>query len=146
MKAFRCRNCGRLEEAEHAGENLHPHACSVCGCGVSFDSRTGIKNFDASNWEVLADASPSRLTELGLTVEDVIRHVPPILTDPSAGRSVAAGRLRDRDAAYEFTTRRARERCRQRRQRQARAPIGSARAHHRGRHGQGAPRSENSRR
>jgi len=32
--AFRCRACGRLHEAEHAGENEVPHACSVCGAGV----------------------------------------------------------------------------------------------------------------
>lgn len=34
--AFRCRNCGQLEEAGHAGEHWHPHACRVCGAGVAF--------------------------------------------------------------------------------------------------------------
>jgi hypothetical protein len=34
--AFRCRSCGRLEEAGHAGEHFHPHACRVCNAGVVF--------------------------------------------------------------------------------------------------------------
>ena len=36
--AFRCRNCGRLHEAEHAGHNSVPHACRVCGHGVVFSN------------------------------------------------------------------------------------------------------------
>ncbi len=35
-KAFRCRNCGYLESAEHAGESAVPHSCRVCHRGVVF--------------------------------------------------------------------------------------------------------------
>jgi rubredoxin len=35
MYAFRCRHCGHLHEAEHAGESSHPHACRVCGHGIA---------------------------------------------------------------------------------------------------------------
>lgn len=34
--AFRCVNCGHLVPPEHAGENERPHACPVCGRGVTF--------------------------------------------------------------------------------------------------------------
>src|SRR5438105_1314437 len=34
--AFRCRACGHLEGAAHAGEHWHPHACRVCAAGVVF--------------------------------------------------------------------------------------------------------------
>ena len=70
--AFRCKNCGRLEPAEHAGERSVPCACSVCGCGVSFDQRSGLPKFDPENWEVLAEATPERLADLGLT--EVAKH------------------------------------------------------------------------
>lgn len=33
--AFRCKNCGHLMSAGTAGENQFPHACSVCGKGVT---------------------------------------------------------------------------------------------------------------
>jgi hypothetical protein len=33
--AFRCKNCGRLEHADHAGDNELPHSCRVCGAGVT---------------------------------------------------------------------------------------------------------------
>lgn len=35
QKAFRCKKCGHLVHAEHAGENLLPHSCPVCKAGVS---------------------------------------------------------------------------------------------------------------
>lgn len=38
--AFRCKACGHLEAAEHAGEHDLPHACSVCGSGVCLSPRT----------------------------------------------------------------------------------------------------------
>ncbi len=36
MYAFRCKNCGYLESAAHAGESPIPHACRVCKMGVVF--------------------------------------------------------------------------------------------------------------
>lgn len=38
--AFRCRNCGRLEGPDVAGENSLPHACSMCGAGIVLNPRT----------------------------------------------------------------------------------------------------------
>lgn len=73
--SFRCRTCGRLEEGGHAGENLTPHACRVCGAGVTFN-RAGIKSAVPENWECLADATEERLAELGLTLDDVEPHTP----------------------------------------------------------------------
>lgn len=87
--AFRCAKCGRLEPAANAGENRFPHACSVCGAGVSF-TPNGVKMLDAGAWEVLAEASEARLAELGITREDVESHVP--LTK-AAGREADAERL-----------------------------------------------------
>jgi hypothetical protein len=98
--AFRCKSCGRLETSDHAAEGETPHACSVCGAGVVFwhaelaakltepgadipalaaeiakcDPAT--KRLDPGNWEVLADAAPERLAELGLAPEQVEAHEP----------------------------------------------------------------------
>jgi hypothetical protein len=98
--AFRCKNCGRLETSDHAAEGEFPHACRVCGAGVVFrhaelaamltepgadvpalaaqiarcDPAT--KRLVPENWEVLADAPPERLAELGLTPEQVTAHEP----------------------------------------------------------------------
>jgi hypothetical protein len=98
--AFRCKNCGRLETSDHAAEGEFPHACRVCGAGVVFrhaelaamltepgadvpalaaeiarcDPAT--KRLVPENWEVLADAPPERLAELGLTPEQVAAHEP----------------------------------------------------------------------
>lgn len=102
--AFRCRACGNLQSAEHAGRSSVPHACSSCGSGVGFGpdnqkleeiiaansgGRSGdlvaalrtalanpVKNLHADNWEVLAEATADRLDELGLTEEQVERHTP----------------------------------------------------------------------
>lgn len=73
MFAFRCKTCGHFESAGQAGECLVPHACSVCSNGVIFTPQ-GIKIHKADNWEILADATPERLKELGL--EEVERHKP----------------------------------------------------------------------
>src|SRR3954451_443794 len=93
--SFRCKNCGRLETSDHAAEGEFPHACRVCGAGVVFrhaelaaaltepgadipalagqiarcDPAT--KRLVPENWEVLADAPPERLAELGLSPEQV---------------------------------------------------------------------------
>lgn len=102
--AFRCKQCGRLHEAEHAGDNELPHACQVCGEGVRHGPdfrglaeelckpdlpaerrkqiadhlRAGhndtTKTLVQSNWEVLSDCTPERLKELGLTKGQVKRH------------------------------------------------------------------------
>jgi hypothetical protein len=98
--AFRCRTCGRLETSDHAAELYLPAACRVCGAGVVFrhaelaamltqegadipalaadiarcDPAT--KRLIPENWEVLADAPPERLAELGLTPEQVEAHEP----------------------------------------------------------------------
>lgn len=74
IKAFRCKTCGFLEVSDHAAENATPHACRVCGEGVAYHPKTGKRTVDADNWEVLADASPERLAELGLTPGQVERH------------------------------------------------------------------------
>lgn len=68
--AFRCKNCGHLVGPEAAGDNARPHACPCCGEGVKFTEK-GIKYADPDNWEVLAETTPDRLTELGLTPESV---------------------------------------------------------------------------
>jgi hypothetical protein len=73
--AFRCKNCGYLCHGEVAGQNSLPHACTVCGCGVRF-TETGLKVHQRDNWEVLADCTPERLAELGVTAEQIERYVP----------------------------------------------------------------------
>lgn len=73
MYAFRCNTCGHFEAAGHAGESLHPHACVVCGGGISYNPKSGVKIFDAENWEILSDCSSERLLELGLDGQ-VERH------------------------------------------------------------------------
>lgn len=100
---FRCKACGHLHAAEHAGECELPHGCVVCGGGVVFHhselakqlTREGItsaeiadlatqiakcdpasKRLVPENWEVLADCDESRLTELGLEPKHVCRHTP----------------------------------------------------------------------
>ena len=55
--AFKCKNCGHLEDVDAAGENTTPAACRNCGAGVTFDPRTGIKTYDADNWIVLDELS-----------------------------------------------------------------------------------------
>lgn len=98
--AFRCKNCGRLETSDHAAEGEYPHACRVCGAGVVFRhaelaamlTREGAdipalaaeiarcdpatKRLVPENWEVLADAPPERLAELGLSPDRVEAHEP----------------------------------------------------------------------
>lgn len=110
LHAFRCKSCGRLHHAEHAGDNEVPHSCTVCGSGVTWnapavkiaqsianpdltdaqrkqmasDLERALKNqekgYDPSNWEVLHDATDERLAELGINRAHVVRHVP---TSPS---------------------------------------------------------------
>jgi hypothetical protein len=75
MVSFRCKACGRLHSSGHAGEERLPASCSVCGAGVTF-APNGTKNRQADNWEVLADATPERLAELGLEPAQVEKHVP----------------------------------------------------------------------
>lgn len=62
--AFRCKSCGRLHAPGDAGEGNLPFRCRVC------DKR------GSENWEALADASPDRLAELGLSPSDVCPHAP----------------------------------------------------------------------
>lgn len=100
-RAFRCKKCGHLEAAEHAGDMAVPLSCSCCGAGVVFRVRElaeemkapGVtaerlqelaaliakcapseKRFDPDNWEVLADAASERLAELGLKHCDICSH------------------------------------------------------------------------
>jgi hypothetical protein len=80
--AFRCKNCGFLESPGNAGESDVPHACRACGHGVRFDPITGVKSLDVENWEVLAEASASRLDELGIEKSDVVKHKPTPAEDP----------------------------------------------------------------
>lgn len=74
--AFRCKTCGHLEGSDHAAEAPHPHSCRVCGEGVEFHRKTGVKTLLTDNWEVLEQSTPERLTELGLTKEHVCCHTP----------------------------------------------------------------------
>lgn len=61
---FKCKACGHVESAEQAGECSHPHACSACGAGVSYDSKTGKKILVPENWEVLDGVLPYGLKEI----------------------------------------------------------------------------------
>lgn len=72
--SFRCKSCGKLHTSDDAAEAEHPHACRVCGSGVSFDPRTGIKKLHPDNWEVLSEVDEGRLSELGLAPEHVKTH------------------------------------------------------------------------
>lgn len=102
--AFRCRACGHLHAAEHAGECPVPHACAVCGAGVRHGPdfkaiaarliKPGLtdaeratiaqevaaaqnnltKTFDPDNWEILADAPAEALASYGLSPDMVARH------------------------------------------------------------------------
>lgn len=79
--AFKCRECGRLEEAENAGERGLPAACRSCGAGVRFDPRTGAKSYDdRANWIVLAELTPDELAPIldnhKLKASQIGRHVP----------------------------------------------------------------------
>lgn len=101
--AFRCKNCGHLESADHAGEYSHPHLCSCCDAGVlmgfsmkdlfkahpflaeltqaELSARTiqngkVIRLHHLENWEVLADTHPDELAKMGHTPDTVCRHVP----------------------------------------------------------------------
>lgn len=62
--AFRCRNCGALEPPEAAGERELPGACHICGHGVRFDPLTGVKSYDATNWDVLTELPPAERDRL----------------------------------------------------------------------------------
>lgn len=116
--AFRCKTCGRLHAAEHAGENEIPHACCVCGSGVQYgpnfkdiatrlcdpaltpEQRTAIaqevaaaqnnlvKTYQLDNWEVLADCTPEQLKEYGLSLEQVVRYIPAKTSSPDKGNTV----------------------------------------------------------
>lgn len=78
--AFRCRNCGHLEEAGQAGERRVPAACRYCGAGVHFDPATGVKSYDEDNWVVLADLKGKDLNEVLefhlIAESDIARHKP----------------------------------------------------------------------
>ena len=104
MYAFRCKHCGHLHTSNDAAEAPHPHACKVCGAGVTFGNQHSVlareiidpkltqkqrtemvkkfsqtatnKTVQPDNWEVLADATDERLKELGLTKADVEKHTP----------------------------------------------------------------------
>lgn len=105
IAAFRCRNCGHLEDAGHAGDNELPHACSVCGAGVihkprlqqlsaelgdpncSPERRVAIakelsslgderKQLIPSNWEVLVEHSGTGVPILGTTVDRTLTDTP----------------------------------------------------------------------
>lgn len=82
MFAFRCKNklndeaeCGHLVTADAAAECKLPHKCPACGGGVRFTEQ-GIKVLQPEMWEVLAEATIERLSELGLKAEHVVRHSP----------------------------------------------------------------------
>jgi hypothetical protein len=121
-KAWRCKQCGFLEVSDAAAEAEHPHACRVCGGGVVFDMHAiaaklltpGItpketaeivqamlktspasKTIHKDNWEVLADATPTRLKELGLEAGQVERHVPWPRSSPDRPPQAVAASAQD---------------------------------------------------
>jgi hypothetical protein len=79
--AFRCKNCKRLETSAYAGVRDLPARCSVCGAGVSF-TPDGIKTYDDSNWEVLADLPEDELAAVldyhKLDPSEIEVHVPAV--------------------------------------------------------------------
>lgn len=83
--AFRCKSCGHLHSADHAGEATAPHACTVCGAGVQFSAK-GVKSLNPENWEVLAECTPERLAELGLEPHHCCKHTPHKKGDNPTGR------------------------------------------------------------
>lgn len=79
--AFRCKTCGRLVPSAEAGERETPTACPSCGSGVSYDTKTGLRTFDADNWEKLADLPEKEQKALaddhGVDVDELIEvHTP----------------------------------------------------------------------
>lgn len=78
MFAFKCRNCGHLEDSANAGERQLPTACRNCGYGVHFTLDTGVpvKHYDDDNWIVLDDLTTDELHDIGLKRNEVERHVP----------------------------------------------------------------------
>lgn len=72
--SFRCRACGFLDSGANAGTSGRPSACRACGAGAVFHPETGLKKLVPENWEHLAECSPARLAELGLSAADVVRH------------------------------------------------------------------------
>jgi transcription elongation factor Elf1 len=79
--AFRCKTCGRLASSADAGERETPASCAICGAGVSFDPKTGIKAYDPDNWEKLADLHADEKKTLAkdhdVPVEELIEeHTP----------------------------------------------------------------------
>lgn len=76
--AFRCNNCGFLEQPEHAGENDFPASCRVCGKGVRF-TEEGVKTYVPENWTILADLDDDgtlEVLERGIDLEQIVRHEP----------------------------------------------------------------------
>ena len=68
--AFRCNNCRRLVDSAAAGERDFPASCPSCGAGVSFDPRSGEKQYHADNWLVLADLSAEELEAQRVVLKD----------------------------------------------------------------------------
>lgn len=78
--AFRCVNCGHLEEAGQAGELPFPAACRYCSHGVHFDPLTGVKELEPENWEILAELPATHLKKIKdkhrLADHEIVRHIP----------------------------------------------------------------------
>ena len=72
--AFRCKNCGHLEDIDHAGEHNVPHACSVCSEGIRFTAK-GIKIHVPENWEILSELKEEELEKLGLSLDKIHKHI-----------------------------------------------------------------------
>ena len=114
LKAFRCKACGHLHHAGHAGDNALPHACCVCGSGVvlgmdpadmhailtdpdlSEEQKVerietlarrsqGAKKYVPENWEVLAGCDDKTLAKYGLTRDQVTKHEAKTPADPAGG-------------------------------------------------------------
>ncbi len=102
--AFRCKNCGCLETAAQAGESSHPHACRVCGKGVTHtvDPRSGAitKTFQPENWEALCECTPEQLEQIGISADQVDKHEP-----WAAASAIRAGKTIERTAGDTLQTR-----------------------------------------
>lgn len=90
--AFKCRNCGNLEDAGNAGERKVPAACRICGAGVHFDTQTGVKQYDEDNWAVLAELDKDELAAIldfhKIKASDIEAHIPlaPAVVDREPGQ------------------------------------------------------------
>jgi len=76
--AFKCKNCGAVAPAGHAGENDVPAACVSCRAGVKFEANPDGVGFTIThqpeNWIKLWELSDAELKKAGLTRNQIEEH------------------------------------------------------------------------